>query len=72
MGTFKVRIIPKNIVREVNIPGRSEIKVYELLKALNFVVEEVVVTRGGSEILTEYDTVREGDDIIVFLAPSGG
>ena len=72
MGIFKVRIIPKNIVREVNIPGRSEIKVYELLKALNYVVEEVVVTRGGSEILTEYDTVREGDDIVVFLAPSGG
>ncbi|HIQ03214.1 MAG TPA: hypothetical protein EYH40_02200 [Desulfurococcales archaeon] len=72
MGIFKVKIIPKNIVREVNIPGRSEIKVYELLEALNFVVEEVVVTRGGSEILTEYDTVREGDDIVVFLAPSGG
>lgn len=72
MGIFKVKIIPKNIVREVNIPGKSEIKVYELLKALNFVVEEAVVTRSGSEVLTEYDTIREGDNIVVFLAPSGG
>jgi len=71
MVTFRVKIIPKGIVKEVRIPDKRNIKVHELIRILGYTVEDVVVTK-DNKVLSEYDTINEGDEITVFTVFSGG
>ena len=72
MGTFKVKILPGDEVKEIQIPGKNKIRVNDLIKILGFTREDVVIVKNDNEILTDHDVIEEDDDVIVYTVFSGG
>ena len=66
---MKVRFVPENKVRTVNVEGKVRIK--DILKLLNINLETVVVVRGG-KVVTEDEFVSDEDEITILKAISGG
>ena len=71
MGIFKIKILPKGIVKEIMVSSRR-LKVRELIRLLGYSLEDVVVIKGDGKILTDIDEISENDNIIVFTVFSGG
>ena len=65
-----VRIIPGNVVREIEIETRSGC-VYEVLKKLGYSRESVVVLYKGEPIL-ENTCLEDGEMVEIYVATSGG
>lgn len=66
---MKVRFVPENRVRTVNVEGKVRIK--DILKLLNINLETVVVIKGG-KVVTEDEFVSDEDEITILKAISGG
>ena len=64
-----VRVIPSGEVKVIDLS--SPIKVVDLLRMLGYNPEAVVVVRGG-EVLTEDRVVRPGEEVLIYMAYSGG
>jgi len=64
----RVRIMPRGEKREVE---EASISVRALVEKLGLSMEGVVVVRDGQPLL-ESDRVRDGEEVTVILAASGG
>jgi len=65
---IKVRIVPEN--KEIEVHGDSR-RVRELLKELGLSLEEAIVIKGGRVVLDD-EVVKDGENVEVLLAVSGG
>jgi sulfur carrier protein len=65
---IKVKLLERGSVIELEA---RELKVVELLEKFGLSPSEHIVLRNG-EVVTEEDTLHDGDEVVIFTVKSGG
>ena len=69
MARLRVRLMPENRVREVEVEG--PVRAAELLRLLGLPVEAAVVVVNG-RVVPEWEEIKPDGEVLVIRAVSGG